>query len=97
MFKIKHPFCEKYLCFHYDKKYYCKNRRIWYFTDEKMWSGLETNSLEEAVKIGSEAVTETKKLITELYDSGDDWTEEISKLKHLKSMLMKAKILEVNQ
>ena len=97
MYKIKHPFCDKYLSFCYDKKYYCKDRRIWYFTDEKTFTGFETNNLDEAVKIGSEAVAETKKLIIELYDSGDDWTQEISKLKHLKSMLMKAKVIEVNQ
>ena len=94
MFKIKHPFCEKYLSFYYDKKYYCKSRRIWYFNDEKEWDSLEAKDMTEAVKFGSEAVSETKKLITELYDSGDDWTEEISRLKHLKQMLLKAKIIE---
>ena len=95
MFKIKHPFCEKYLGFYYDKKYYCKSRRIWYFTDEKTWTGLDANNQAEAVNIGKDAVDELRKLITELYDSGDDWSSEISKLKHLKQMILKSKIVEV--
>lgn len=94
MFKIKHPFCDKYLSFKYDSRYYANSRRVWYFNDERTWSSVEAKDLDEAVKLGSEAVSETKKLISELYDSGDDWTEEISRLKHLKQMLLKAKIIE---
>ena len=52
--------------------------------------------MNEAVEFGSDAVSETKKLITELYESGDDWAEEIRRLKHPKQMLLKAKIVEFN-
>lgn len=94
MFKIKHPFCDKYLAFKYDSRYYASSRRVWYFNDERTWSSLEAKDMNEAVKFGSDAVSETKKLITELYDSGDNWAEEIRRLKHLKQMLLKAKIVE---
>ena len=94
MFKIKHPFCDKYLAFKYDSRYYASSRRVWYFNDERTWGSLEVKDMNEAVKFGSDAVSETKKLITELYDSGDDWSEEIRRLKHLKQMILKAKIVE---
>lgn len=96
MFKIKHPFCDKYLAFKYDSRYYASSCRVWYFNDERTWGSLEAKDMNEAVKFGSDAVSETKKLITELYDSGDDWAEEIRRLKHLKQMLLKAKIVEFN-
>lgn len=96
MFKIKHPFCDKYLAFKYDSRYYASSRRVWYFNDERTWGSLEAKDMNEAVKFGSDAVSETKKLITELYDSGDNWTEEIRRLKHLKQMILKAKIVEFN-
>ena len=96
MFKIKHPFCDKYLAFKYDSRYYASSRRVWYFNDERTWGSLEAKDMNKAVKLGSDAVSETKKLITELYDSGDDWAEEIRRLKHLKQMLLKAKIVEFN-
>lgn len=96
MFKIKHPFCDKYLAFKYDSRYYAGSRRVWYFNDERTWGSLEAKDMNEAVKFDSDAVSETKKLITELYNSGDDWTEEIRRLKHLKQMLLKAKIVEFN-
>lgn len=94
MFKIKHPFCDKYLAFKYDSRYYASSRRVWYFNDERTWGSLEAKDMNEAVKFGSDAVSETKKLTTELYDSGDNWAEEIRRLKHLKQMLLKAKIVE---
>lgn len=94
MFKIKHPFCDKYLAFKYDSRYYASSRRVWYFNDERTWGSLEAKDMNEAVKFGSDAVSETKKLITELCDSGDDWSEEIRRLKHLKQMILKAKIVE---
>ena len=96
MFKIKHPFCDKYPAFKYDSRYYVSSRRVWYFNDERTWGSLEAKDMNEAVKFGSDAVSETKKLITELYDSGDNWAEEIRRLKHLKQMLLKAKIVEFN-
>lgn len=96
MFKIKHPFCDKYLAFKYDSRYYASSRRVWYFNDERTWGSLEAKDMNEAVKFGSDAVSETKKLITELYESGGDWAEEIRRLKHLKQMLLKAKIVEFN-
>ena len=63
MFKIKHPFCDKYLAFKYDSRYYASSRRVWYFNDERTWGSLEAKDMNEAVEFGSDAVSETKKLI----------------------------------
>ena len=95
MFKIKHPFCDKFLSFKYDTKYYAKSRIVWYFNDEKTWSSLTFDNMDEAVESGASAIEDTKALISELYNSGDDWSEEIQRLKHFKNMVMKAKIIKV--
>lgn len=41
MFKIKHPFCDKYLAFKYDSRYYASSRRVWYFNDERTWGSVQ--------------------------------------------------------